>query len=54
MFIDSNDMGSNRMVFIDFTNYLGLLRDKNLALDGQRVGTAQADHPLRFAFLEVR
>ena len=42
------------MVGIDLTDNLSLACDKNLIFDGVGAGTAQADHPFRFALSEIR
>ena len=46
-------MGGYRMVGIDLTDNLSLACDKNLIFDGVGIGTAQADHPFRFALLKL-
>ena len=43
-----------RTFSVDFADNLGLARDKNLIFHGVGIGTAQADHPFRFALFELR
>ena len=54
MSIQGNNVGGYRMVGIDLTDNLSLACDRNLIFDGIGIGTAQADHPLRFALFEIR